>query len=65
MYFLDKMELESHYRYQAYYYTDYGKYTLGINIRDFDVGPYLNPDIVEWLETYMIFPQIAEDAGDE
>ncbi len=60
MYFLDKMGLESHYRYQAYYYTDYGKYGLGINIRDFDVSPYLNPEVVEWLEAYMILPNIEE-----
>ena len=65
MYFLDKLGLESHYRYQKYYYTDYGKYALGINIRDFDISPYLNPEVVEWLETYMILPQITEDAGDE
>ena len=62
MYFLDKMGLESNYRYQQYYWTGTGKYSLGINIRDFDTSPYLTPEVVEWLETYMILPSIEEDA---
>ena len=62
MYFLEKMELESNYRYEAYYYTNTSKYALGINIRDFDISPYLTPEVVEWLETYMILPSIEEDA---
>ena len=61
MYFLEKMRLESNYRYEAYYYTSAGKYALGINIRDFDTSPYLTPEIVEWLETYMILPEIADE----
>ena len=61
MYFLDKMGLESRYRYEEYhYYTESRKYLLTTNIRDFDVSPYLNPEIIEWLETYMILPNIEE-----
>ena len=58
MYFLDKMGMESNYRYEEYhpiYYT-----SLIANIRDFDVSPYLSPEVVEWLETYMILPNIEE-----
>ena len=60
MYFLDKMGLESNYRYEQYYWTPTGKYKLGINIRDFDISPYLTSEVVEWLETYMILPEIVE-----
>ena len=60
MYFLDKMGLESRYRYETYYYTESHKSLLTTNIRDFDVSPYLNPEVVEWLESYMILPNIEE-----
>ena len=63
MYFLDKMGLESNYRYEEYHYAYH--VLLATNIRDFNISPYLTPEIVEWLETYMILPQITEDAGDE
>ena len=61
MYFLDKMGLESNYRYVKHHYTDFGKYKLATNIRDFDTNPYLTPEVVEWLETYMILPPITEE----
>ena len=58
MYFLDKMGLESSYRYEEYH-PEYNVLLL-TDIRDFDVSPYLTPEIVEWLETYMILPDIEE-----
>ena len=58
MYFLDKMGLESNYRYEENNLTY--NVVLAINIRDFDVNPYLNPEIVEWLEAYMILPNVEE-----
>ena len=58
MYFLDKMGLESNYRYEENNLTH--GVVVAINIREFDVSPYLNPEIVEWLEAYMILPNIEE-----
>ena len=40
-------------------------YTRLPQVRNFDTSKYLTPEMVEWLETYMILPQITEDAGDE
>ncbi len=58
MYFLDKMGLESNYRYEEYHPIHHT--SLITNIREFNVSPYLNPEIVEWLEAYMILPNIEE-----
>ena len=58
MYFLDKIGLESSYRYEEYH-PEYNVLLL-TDIRDFDISPYRTPEIVEWLETYMILPDIEE-----
>lgn len=56
LYLLDKMGERSNY--------DYERYASGVQhevpIRDFDTSPYLTPEVVEWLETYMILPEITE-----
>ena len=64
MYFLDKMGLESTYHYQKVHYAEFGGIPIPSNIRDFDVNPYLNPEVIEWLETYMILPNIEEGVGE-
>ena len=61
MYLLDRMGERSSYDYETY---SGGKF-WEVPIRDFDTSKYLTPEVVEWLETYMILPQITEDAGDE
>lgn len=61
MYLLDKMGERSSYDYETY--SD-GKFRK-VPIRNFDTSKYLTPEVVEWLETHMILPQITEDAGDE
>ena len=63
LYILDKIEARSIYGYRKY--DSFRDYFQQVPIRDFDTSKYLTPEVVEWLETYMILPQIAEDAGDE
>ena len=29
--------------------------------REFDTSPYLSPEVVEWLETYVVLPEIIEE----
>ena len=62
MYLLDKIGATQRYKYEKW-----NRHTglLEIPIRDFDVNTYLTPQIREWLETYMILPQITENASDE
>lgn len=58
MHIMDTIGLPSSYR--------FGKYSLSVGHfvripdRDFDTSKYLTPEIVEWLETYMILPEITE-----
>ena len=56
MYLIEKMGERSNYDYETY---SGGKY-WEVPIRDFDTSKYLTPEIVEWLETYMILPDISE-----
>ena len=58
MYLLDRMGERISYDYERYN-NDEGYY-VEIPIRTTDVTKYLTPDIVEWLETYMILPEIAD-----
>ena len=63
MYLIDKIGATQHYIYGKW---DNNKgYFVEVPIRDFDISKYLTPKVREWLETYMILPQITEDAGDE
>ena len=57
MHLLDKMGERGTYDYQTY--SD-GRYIMLPEKRDFDASKYLTPEIVEWLETYMILPEIAD-----
>ena len=54
LYILDAIGANS-----TYNYREYNDYFQPIPIRNFDTSPYLTPEIVEWLETYMILPHIA------
>ncbi len=58
MYLLDRMGERSHYDYVRFSYKR--GYYIQVPIRDFDTSKYLAPEIVEWLETYMILPEIAD-----
>ena len=62
MYLLDKIGAT-----QIYKYLKWNRHTgfVEIPIRDFDTSKYLTPEIRQWLEAYMILPEITEDAGDE
>ena len=58
MYLLERMGGRSNYDYERY---NYGKYGFRETpVRDFDTSKYLTPQIREWLETYMILPEIAD-----
>ena len=57
MYLLDKMGERNSYDYETY---GSGKY-YEIPIRTIDVNTYLTPEIREWLETWMILPEIIEE----
>ena len=56
MYLLDRMGERSKYD----YYRNYGRTLYEVPIRNFDTSKYLTPEIREWLETYMILPEITE-----
>ena len=58
MYLLDKIGERSSYDYVTYNGGIYYK----VPIRNFDTSKYLTPEVVEWLETYMILPSIERDA---
>ena len=55
MYLLDAMNESSEYEYKIY---NKGHTRLPKR-RDFDTSKYLTPEIVEWLETYMILPDVG------
>ncbi len=57
MYLLDKMGERSSYDYETY---NSGKF-YRVPIRTIDVNKYLTPEIREWLETYIILPEIIEE----
>ena len=55
LYLLDAMGEPSDY--------EFGRYTSTyseISRRDFNASKYLTPEIVEWLETYMILPDVGD-----
>ena len=62
MYLIDKMGLESIYNARVYDYPNRNTTNGYIRVprRKVDVNIYLTPEIREWLETYMILPEIAE-----
>ena len=58
MYLLDRMGERSNYDYRRYNYAT-NRYRT-VPIRTTNVNKYLTSQIREWLETYMILPEIAE-----
>ena len=62
LYILDALDRNSIYNY--YEWNMWDNRSEEIPIRDFDSSNYLTPEVVEWLETYMILPEIVE-AGAE
>ena len=44
-------------------YDNYGGCYKRIPIPDFGTTKYLTREIIEWLETHMILPEIAEDGA--
>ena len=65
MYLLDRMGERSNYDYETYKYDSYGGYYEAVPIRTTDISKYLTPDIVEWIETHMILPEIVEEIEEE
>ena len=57
MYLLDAIGEPSSYIFETYIG---GFYTRLPQRRDFDTSKYLTPEVVEWLETYMILPDVSE-----
>ena len=60
MYLLDKMGERSSYDYETYSGGQYWE----IPIRTIDVNTYLTPEVREWLETYMILPDVENTEED-
>lgn len=58
LYILDAIGARSIYDYRRY--DSFKGYFQQVPIRDFDTSKYLTPEVVEWLETYMILPEIAD-----
>ena len=58
-YILESINIENRYKYWN------RNFTLRPTPIEFETEKYLTPQIRQWLETYMILPQIMEDAGDE
>ena len=56
MYLLDRMGERSNYDYERYNNDE--RYYVEIPIRTTDTSKYLTPEIIEWLETHMILPNI-------
>ena len=59
MYWLDAMGEPSSYEYERYNSTT-DRYNEFSQRREFNVSTYLTPEVVEWLETYMILPDVSE-----
>ena len=62
-YILEHSGVENRYNY--WYKKNNDKFALRSTPIEIDLNTYLTPQIREWLETYMILPEITEDAGDE
>ena len=62
MYLLDKIGATQRYVYERWvvYNESYGYFTLYDLIPNFNVNTYLTSQIRQWLETYMILPEIAD-----
>ena len=58
LHLLNKVGANSQYNYSKW--SRYRDRFIRIPVRDFDTSPYLTPEIIEWLETYMILPDIEE-----
>ena len=58
MYFIDKMQEPS--KYNDKMYVPGEGYQLRDAPIDFDPGPYLTPQIRQWIETYVTLPEITE-----
>lgn len=56
LYLLDKIGAKSVYNYKRWA----GDGFIKVPVRAFDTSPYLTPEVVEWLETYLILPEITE-----
>ena len=62
MYLLDKIGATQRYKYKKWISTGWafnGYFTFG-STPNFDVNTYLTPEIREWLEVYMILPDVSE-----
>ena len=59
MYLLDAMGEPSNYEYERYVRSANGFIKL-TQKRNFNISTYLTPEIREWLETYMILPDVSE-----
>ena len=57
MYLLERMGERSNYDYQRYNYGGYGFKKVPVHTTD--TSKYLTPQIRQWLETYMILPDIS------
>ncbi len=62
-YITESIGIENVYKYRSW--SKNRGFTLRPTPIEFETEKYLTPEMVEWLETYMILPQITEDAGDE
>ena len=62
MYLLDKIGATQKYEYRKWVVVEesYGYFKPFSPIPNFDVNTYLTPEIRQWLETYMILPEIAD-----
>ena len=62
-YILESTNIDNRYKYYSW------RKSHGFSLRPtpikFETEKYLTPEIRQWLEAYMILPEIAEDAGDE
>ena len=59
MYLLEKMGERSNYDYEKY--DNAGEYYVEIPVQKTDISKYLTPEIRQWLETYMILPEIVKE----
>ncbi len=55
MYIVDKIEERSNYDYQRY--NRHANLYDRVPVRNINVSKYLTPEIIEWLETYMVLPR--------
>ena len=63
MYIMDKIGERSNYDYQRY--NRHTNLYIDVPIRNINVSKYLTPEIVEWLETYMVLPSPNYEGPEE